>query len=104
MYVARNLYKIDLHGTVHKIYRQVFFDKEVEGINLPFHLEREFKKYLTCGIPAYGLARFHCSYCQKDKIVAFSCKGRTPNVGAITVVQRFGGPQGLRSFKVSAQI
>jgi len=42
-----------------------------------FHLEREFKKYLTCGNLAFGMARFHCSLCQKDKLVAFSCKGRT---------------------------
>ena len=77
MYVARNPYKTDLHALVRENDGQVFVDKEVEGTNLPFHLEREFKKYLTCGIPAYGLARFHCSCCQKDKIVAFSCKGRT---------------------------
>jgi hypothetical protein len=77
MYVPRTPSKTDLHKIIRENYRQVFFDKENAGSNLPFHLEREFKKYLTCGIPAYGLARFHCSCCQKDKIVAFSCKGRT---------------------------
>ena len=49
MYVARNPYKTDLHALVRENYRQVFFDKEVEGSNLPFHLEREFKKYLYPG-------------------------------------------------------
>lgn len=77
MYVSRTPYKTDLHDLIRENYRQVFFDKEVQGTHLPFHLEREFKRYLTCGIPAYGMARFHCSCCQKDKIVAFSCKGRT---------------------------
>ncbi|MBC7539710.1 MAG: transposase zinc-binding domain-containing protein [Bacteriovorax sp.] len=77
MYVPRTPYKTDLHALIRENYRQVFFDKENLGIHLPFHLEREFKKYLTCGIPAYGIARFHCLCCQKDKIVAFSCKGRT---------------------------
>ena len=77
MYVARNPYKTDLHALVRENYRQVFFDKEVQGSNLPFHLEREFKKYLTCGIPSYGMARLQCPCCQKDKFVAFSCKGRT---------------------------
>jgi Putative transposase/Transposase zinc-binding domain len=76
MYVARTPYKTDLHALVRENYRQVFFDKEVQGTQLPFHLEREFKKYLTCGIPSYGMARFQCPCCQKDKFVAFSCKGR----------------------------
>ena len=77
MYVARTPYKTDLHALVRENYHQVFFDKEVQGTQLPFHLEREFTKYLTCGIPSYGMARFQCPCCQKDKFLAFSCKGRT---------------------------
>lgn len=77
MYVSRKTNKTDLHSLVRENYRQVFFDKEHNGISLPFHLEREFKKYLICGNLAYGMARFHCSLCSKDKLVAFSCKGRT---------------------------
>ena len=60
-----------------KITGKFFFNKEIQGTLLPFHLEREFKKYLTCGNLAFGMARFHCSLCQKDKLVAFSFKGRT---------------------------
>jgi hypothetical protein len=77
MYVSRNPQKTDLHQLIRENYRQVFFNKEINGFTLPFHLEREFKKYLTCGNLSYGMARFHCSLCQKDKLVAFSCKGRT---------------------------
>jgi hypothetical protein len=77
MHVSRSPYKTNLHAIVRENYRQVFFDKEITGIQLPFHLEREFKKYLTCGILSYGMARFHCPHCYKDKMVAFSCKGRT---------------------------
>jgi hypothetical protein len=77
MYVVRTPYKTDLHALIRENYRQVFFDKEAQGTHLPFHLEREFKKYLTCGISSYGMARFQCPCCQKDKFVAFSCKGRT---------------------------
>ena len=76
MYVARDPQSSDLHHLIRENYRQVFFNKEILGIHLPFHLEREFKKYLTCGNLAFGMARFHCSLCQKDKLVAFSCKGR----------------------------
>lgn len=77
MYFARNPHSTELHHLIRENYRQVFFNKEIHGTHLPFHLEREFKKYLTCGNLAFGLARFHCSLCQKDKLVAFSCKGRT---------------------------
>lgn len=44
MYVVRDPQKSDLHCLIRENYRQVFFDKEVNGTNLPFHLEREFKK------------------------------------------------------------
>jgi hypothetical protein len=77
MYTARNPQISDLHHLIRENYQQVFFDKETQGLHLPFHLEREFKKYLKCGNLAYGMARFHCSLCQRDKLVAFSCKGRT---------------------------
>jgi hypothetical protein len=77
MYVARDPQSSDLHNLIRENYRQVFFNKEILGIHLPFHLEREFKKYLTCGNLAFGMARFHCSLCQKDKLVAFSCKEKT---------------------------
>lgn len=67
----------DLHQIVRKNYRQVFFEKEINGTILPFHLEREFQKYLKCGILSQGLARFQFPFCKKEKLVAFSCKGRT---------------------------
>jgi hypothetical protein len=77
MYVARTPSKTPLHKIVREHYTQVFSDKEKNGVTMPFHLEREFRKYLTCGILAHGMARFQCPVCQKEKFVAFSCKGRT---------------------------
>jgi hypothetical protein len=77
MYVPRKPEHSGLHQIIKENYRQVFFDKEIQGANLPFHLEREFKKYLSCGNLAHGMARFHCPCCQRDKLIAFSCKGRT---------------------------
>ena len=77
MYVARTPDKTDLYQLIAKNYQQVFFDKESHGVQLPFHLEREFRKYLKCGIHSEGMARFQCSCCKKDKFVAFSCKTRT---------------------------
>ncbi len=77
MYVPRSPDKTPLHQIVRENYAQIFFDKEKLGITMPFHLEREFEKYLKCGIPFYGMARLQCSHCGKDKFVSFSCKGRT---------------------------
>jgi hypothetical protein len=38
--------------------------------------EREFRRYLECGILAHGFARAFCEACQHDFLIAFSCKGR----------------------------
>ncbi|HEX4998411.1 MAG TPA: transposase [Terriglobia bacterium] len=40
-------------------------------------MERELRSFLTCGIPAHGFARFQCESCGKDRLVPFSCKGRS---------------------------
>jgi len=42
----------------------------------PKFVEREFRSFLECGIPAYGFVRVHCDSCGHDRVVAFSCKGR----------------------------
>ena len=46
------------------------------GRSAPAHVEREFRRYLECGILAHGFARARCAGCGHDFLVAFSCKGR----------------------------
>jgi len=43
---------------------------------LPPWTEHEFRRYLTCGILAFGFARARCTDCRQERLVAFSCKGR----------------------------
>lgn len=43
---------------------------------VPRYVDNEFHKYLGCGILAKGFACAHCDGCQKDFLIAFSCKGR----------------------------
>jgi len=43
---------------------------------LPRYVEREFRKYLECGVHAFGFLRARCKTCQKELLVAFSCKQR----------------------------
>lgn len=46
------------------------------GEGLPRFVERELREFLTCGVLAEGFARFRCGDCQREILVAFSCKGR----------------------------
>ena len=45
------------------------------GEGLPRFVERELREFLTCGVLAEGFARFRCTDCQREILVAFSCKG-----------------------------
>ncbi|MBL8485910.1 MAG: transposase zinc-binding domain-containing protein [Rhodocyclaceae bacterium] len=47
-----------------------------QGRSAPALSEREFRRYLDCGILAHGFARARCADCGHDFIVAYSCKGR----------------------------
>ena len=39
-------------------------------------VERELRAYLKCGVLAHGFLRLHCDACGRDRLLAFSCKGR----------------------------
>ena len=43
---------------------------------VPRFVERELRRFLECGILAHGFLRVHCAACGKDRLVAYSCKGR----------------------------
>jgi DNA-directed RNA polymerase subunit RPC12/RpoP len=49
---------------------------ELDADAVPRFVEREFRRYLECGILAHGFARARCSECGHDFLIAFSCKGR----------------------------
>ena len=44
--------------------------------SVPEYVEREFRRYLACGILAHGFARARCGQCGHDFLIAFSCQGR----------------------------
>jgi len=48
----------------------------VDGSGYPAFVEKEFRRYLDCGILANGFARLRCPTCGFERLVAFSCKGR----------------------------
>ena len=43
---------------------------------VPRFVARELRRFLEGGIPAHGFVRVHCDDCGRDRLVAFSCKGR----------------------------
>ncbi len=47
-----------------------------EGEGLPRFVVDEFDAFLRCGWHAGGFARFRCTGCRAERMVAFSCKGR----------------------------
>jgi hypothetical protein len=58
-------------------YQSFFQEREEEGRLLPNYLKKEFQRFLSCGILSRGFIRLHCYHCNSEKLVAFSCKGRT---------------------------
>ncbi len=42
----------------------------------PRYVEREFRRYLTCSIPAHGFYRVRCPDCGHERLLGLSCAGR----------------------------
>ena len=61
-----------------------------DGEGLPRFVEGEFRNFLRCGSLAGGFARFRCTACGLDRLVAFSCKGRgfCPSCGGRRMAER----------------
>ena len=43
---------------------------------IPKHVEKTFRKYLTCGVLCWGAGRCRCGTCGHDFLISFSCKKR----------------------------
>ena len=70
----------DVEGTVlHQAVRghlASFLAETAERGGLPRFVERDFARYLACGVPSYGFARLACAACRSEVLVPFSCKSR----------------------------
>jgi hypothetical protein len=49
---------------------------ELDVPGVPGFVERDFRKYLACGVLAHGFGRARCPACGHDFLVAFSCRSR----------------------------
>ncbi len=56
---------------------ETFLDRvRTEDYELPWHVEQELHDYVDCGVLGRGFVRLVCDDCAKERVVAFSCKGR----------------------------
>ena len=84
------------HGVLHRVVRehlQTFLwelDRHDEQRGAPLFVKREFQRFVRCGVLAHGFARFRCTACGTDRLVAFSCKGRGfgPSCGGRRMTER----------------
>jgi len=50
--------------------------RSAHGFGYPRFVEREFEKFLACGLLCHGFVRVRCGDCGDERLVAFSCKTR----------------------------
>ena len=76
-YRRREPEKSVLHGVVRE-HLETFLERghRGDGEGYPRFIEREFRRYLECGLLCHGFARLRCPSCGHENLVAFSCKGR----------------------------
>ena len=73
IYRPRKPEKTVLFGVIKKHYKTWHKNSEEP---VPNYIDKQFEKYLGCGILAKGFACAYCDGCNKDFLIAFSCKGR----------------------------
>ena len=67
----------DLHKIIKKTSCSVFEGKAAKDIFYPFHIKREFNKYLSCGVPLYGMVWhvFNVPYVKKINLLPILVRG-----------------------------
>jgi hypothetical protein len=76
-YRPRNPEDNPLYGVVSE-HLETFLTRQHErNRTVPRFVERELRAFLECGVLANGFLRVHCDACGKDRVVPFSCKGRS---------------------------
>jgi hypothetical protein len=76
-YSPRNPEDNILYGIVAENLETFLSRQNERGRTVPRFVERELRSFLDCGVLANGFLRVHCDVCGKDRVVAFSFKGRS---------------------------
>jgi hypothetical protein len=76
-YRPRNPEENPLYGIVGEHLETFLARQQERDRPVPCFVERELRSFLECGVLANGFLRVHCDACGKDRVVPFSCKGRS---------------------------
>ncbi len=76
-YRPRNPEDNPLYGVVSRHLETYLARQRERERPVPRFVEREMRAFLDCGVLARGFLRVHCDDCGKDRVVPFSCKGRS---------------------------
>ena len=76
VYKPRRPEKTVFFQVVKKYYKTWVKKSEKEGKKIPFHVHREFRNFIKCGVLAHGFACARCSACHHEFLIGFSCKCR----------------------------
>jgi len=76
VYKRRQPETTGLWQAVQKYWLPFLEETGARGATPPKFVQRGFKKYLRCGILAFGFGRVRCTSCGDERLVAFSCKVR----------------------------
>ena len=75
VYQSRRPEKTLLYQLLQENMNTWLLQTQENGGSIAPYVEKDFSKYLECGILSYGFARARCE-CGHEFLVAFSCKGR----------------------------
>ena len=76
-YIPRHPEATVLYQVVAENIESFLHRQQERGRVVPRFVEKELRAFLDCGILARGFLRVHCDICGQDRVVAFSCKGRS---------------------------
>lgn len=76
-YRPRNPEDNPLYGVVSEHLETFLAMQRERDRPVPRFVERELRAFLECGVLANGFLRVHCDACGKDRVIPFSCKGRS---------------------------
>ncbi len=76
-YIPRNPEKTVLYGVVAGHLETFLARQRKRDRVVPRFVEQELRAFLDCGVLARGFLRVHCDACGLDRLVPYSCKGRS---------------------------
>jgi hypothetical protein len=75
-YIPRDPGRSLLYQTIASNLETFLAWRQQRGRPVPGFVEEEFRAFLECGVLEYGFLRLRCQACGRDRLLAFSCKGR----------------------------